>query len=130
MFSIVIIQKTLLKSHHCKAQLVFACAYLKKDDNFWNSFYGVMRQELFGCNLAQQVCRNRGETVNPRNTMLSLKYGQDNLMLWESFSGNEAGCLFKIFRTIQLPFGRWWKMNSKMIWLTSYIDLQWVWNWI
>lgn len=38
--------------------------------------------------------------MNPRNTILSLKYGQDNLMLWESFSGNEAGCLFKIFRTM------------------------------
>lgn len=91
MFSIVITQKTLLKSHHCKAQLVFACAYLKKDDDFWNSFYGVMRQELFGWNPAQQVCRNRVETMNSRNTILSLKYGQDNLMLLVEMK--QAACL-------------------------------------
>ena len=52
--------------------------------------------ELFGINLTRRVWRRRNAAYDPKNTILTVKHGGGNIMLWGCLSAKGTGQLHRI----------------------------------
>ncbi|KAK3567675.1 hypothetical protein QTP86_020610 [Hemibagrus guttatus] len=68
----------LFQIRHTKARLAFANAHLDKEEDFWSSvlWSDETKIELFGHNDVAFICRKKGETFNPNNTIPTVKHAE------------------------------------------------------
>ena len=84
------------QSRHTKARLAFAQSHLNKDEYIWSSVLWLdeTKMKLFGHRDVAFVWRKKGDTLNPRNTVPTVKHC-GNIMLWACFSAGGPGNLVK-----------------------------------
>ncbi len=56
--------------------------------------------QLFGINSTRRVWRRRNTAYDPKNTILTIKHGGGNIVLWWCFSAKGTGQLYRIKGTI------------------------------
>ena len=89
--------KPLLQNRHNKARLRFAAGHGYKDCTFWRNalWSDETKIELFGPNDHRYVCRKKGESCKPKNTIPTVKHGGSSIMLWGRFAAGGTGALHK-----------------------------------
>lgn len=73
----------LLLKRHRDARLKFVTEHKDKENSYWERVLWTdeSKIELFGCNSLNHVWRKDSEAYAPKNTILIVKFGGDNIMV-------------------------------------------------
>lgn len=91
-------KKLLLQNRHFEAWLKFVATHMDKPDAFWRKLLwsDETKIELFGHNDKRYVCRSKGGTFKPKNTVPTAEHGGGSIMFWGCFAASGTGTLHKI----------------------------------